>query len=159
MRSHQIFAGMSPEHSHTFLRALSEEQPGLFAQALAAASAALKSRPVYLTRQPFEKQADAVRRALSRVAASPVAEEILAAYFLECRKELLAEWLDALGIEHEEGVLKEDPTPPDPATLEKAVATFRAAGDEPDRELLLRAFAAQSAVEWPKLEDLIGEHG
>jgi hypothetical protein len=36
------------------------------------------------------------------------------------------------------------------------VATFRKPDDAADRELLLQAFAAQSAIEWPALEALIG---
>jgi hypothetical protein len=153
MRSYQVFASMSPERADAFLRALQEKAPAMFAQAVAAASAAMKARPVYLSRQPFEKRAQAVRRALARVAANPVAEELLAVYFLDCRKELLVEWLDTLGIEHEEGTLRANtpPSPPD-AELTRAVASFREKDGDPDRELLLRAFAAQSAIDWPGLE-------
>jgi hypothetical protein len=156
MRSYQVFASMTPEQATAMMRVLAEKVPGMFDQAVAAASAALKARPVYLQRQPFEKRADAVRRALARVAANDVASEILAVYFLECRKELLVEWLDLLGLEHDEGTLKADtPEPPGEARLREACATFRGAGDEADRELLLRAFAAQEAIDWPDLEALL----
>ena len=63
------------------------------------ASAAMNARPVYLQKQPFAKRAQAVRRAISRVAANPVAEEILAVYLLECRQELPVESLDTLPLE------------------------------------------------------------
>jgi hypothetical protein len=104
-----------------------------------------------------------VRRALARVASTEVAEELLAVYFLDGRKELLTEWLDVIGLEHEDGALKAD-APPCPAdkVLEKAVAKYRGAaqkdgepGDAWERELLLRAFAAQTAVDWPPLEKLL----
>jgi hypothetical protein len=153
MRSYQVFAAMSPERANAFLRGLQEKAPAMFEQAVAAASAAMKARPVYLSRQPFEKRAQAVRRALARVSANPVAEELLAVYFLDCRKELLIEWLDTLGLEHEEGTLRADSPPPPPdAQLARAVQSFREKGPDPDRELLLRAFAAQSAIDWPNLE-------
>jgi hypothetical protein len=117
----------------------------------------MNARPVYLQRQPFEKQVEAVRRALSRVAANGVAEEILAVYFLECRKELLAEWLDLLGIEHEDGILKDDsPAVPEKAELQKARDTFCRV-DDADRSLLLNAFAAQAAIDWPDLEALLAQ--
>jgi len=100
-----------------------------------------------------------VRKTLARVSADELAEEMLAVYFLHCRKELLVEWLDAVGIEHEDGALKSDrPPPPDDAKLGEAVARFRQADDDAaraDRDLLLRAFAAQSAVEWPTLDRLL----
>ena len=97
-----------------------------------------------------------MRQALSRVATNPVAEEVLAAYFLQVRKPLLIEWLDALGLEHEEGSLKADAPPePERVALEKAVRAFRKADDDAERELLLQAFAAQTAIEWPALEELL----
>ena len=78
MRSHQVFASMSPERAHEVMKALSEKAPAVFAQAVHAASIAMKARPVYLKRQPLEKRANAVRRALARVSANDVASEILA---------------------------------------------------------------------------------
>jgi hypothetical protein len=156
MRSYQVFAAMSPDRSQAVLHKLSDQVPQMFKQALIAASASMSARPVYLQRQPFEKQAQAIRRALSRVAANAIAEELLAVYFLECRKELLIEWLDALGIEHDEGSLNEDtPETPSSATLKKAHDKFCAVDDDDDRQLLLSAFAAQSAIDWPDLESLL----
>jgi hypothetical protein len=147
---------MAPERATALMRRLSEEAPGIFLQALHAACAAMKARPVYLQRQPFEKRAEAIRRALSRIAANPVAEEVLAVYFLECRKELLTEWLDRLGLKHEDGTLEEDaPAAPARSSLRKAADGFRQADEDPDRELLLRAFAAQHAIDWPDLEKLL----
>jgi len=156
MRAHHVFARMTPERATELLRAVAEKSPVLYAQALAAASQALRARPVYLQRQPPEKRAEAVRRAMARVASADAAEEILATYFLECRRPLLVEWLDLLGLEHEDGALAEDPAAPDSPSLRNAVETFRGRDDDPDRDLLLQAFAAQSAVEWPELDALLG---
>src|SRR5262245_34965055 len=156
MRSYQVFAGLPPERATEILRTLSEKVPAIFAQALGAACVALRSRPVYLQRQPFEKRAQAIRRALARVAAEPVAAEVLAVYFLECKKELLVEWLDLLGLAHKEGVLEADaPPPPADAKLRAAAEKYLAASDDPDRRLLLQAFAAQEAIEWPALDALV----
>src|SRR5262245_1720575 len=158
MRSFQIVASLPPERACALLRALSEKVPVVFAQALGAACIALRTRPVYFQRQPFEKRAEAIRRALSRVAADPVAAEVLAAYFLECRKPLLVEWLDLVGIAHKEGVLESDAPPaPADAKLREAAQGFLAADEDSDRRLLLRAFAAQEAIEWPALDALLAE--
>jgi hypothetical protein len=159
MRSYQVFAALPPERARDVMRGLAEKQPSVWVQALAAASAAMNARPVYLKRQPPEKQADAVRRALSRVNADPVAAEVLAVYFLECRRPLLVEWLDLLGLEHEDGVLTADaPAEPPEADLRSAVERFLGADDDPDRGLLVAAFGAQDAIEWsalPALEALV----
>ena len=158
MRSFQVFAAMSADESQTFFARIKESSPAMFAQSVQAAASALKTRPSFMMKQPFVKQAASVRRALSRVAANPIADETLAMYFLEVRKELLIEWLDQVGIEHNEGALTEDsPEEPPSASLIDAVENFRGAGDDPDREILLRAFASQASIEWPTLDAQIAE--
>ena len=81
---------------------------------------------------------------------------MLAIYFLKCRLELLTEWLDLLGLEHEEGILQDDDIEaPAAAEIEKHVATFRQDRSDADRELLLQTFAAQAAIDWPALDALV----
>jgi hypothetical protein len=156
MRAFQVFAAMSPDRATQVLRDVAERSPRTFAQGIDAASAALNARPVYFQRQPFEKRALAVRRALARVSENELAEELLAVYFLECRKPLLLEWLDAVGVKHDDGALEDDVPPPPPAKkLRAAVQAFRKLDDRADRELLLRTFAAQNAIEWPELDALL----
>lgn len=159
MRPNQLFAVMKPDHARTLLDALKEQAPIAWAQAIGLTAGAIKARPVFVQKQPPERRAELIRKALSRVASAPVAEELLAVYFLECRGELLVEWLDAIGVEHDKGTLSDDPTEPEIEKLRSAVAAFRkAASDEAataDRELLLRAFAAQTSIDWPKLDALL----
>ncbi len=157
MRPNQIFAGMTPEATQAFFDRLSKDAADTYKQAVYAAAAALNSRPQFLTKLSPEKRAANIRRALSRVQSSPVAEEILAVYFLEVRKELLAEWLDMIGLAHEEGILEaSDPPQPAEAELKKHFDAYMGADDDPDRGLLLKAFAAQSSIEWPALDALNG---
>lgn len=149
---------MTAAQSEAICAALADEAPGVYTQALAAAGAAMKARPAYLKKQTPERRAQAIRRALARVVAADLAEQVLAAYYLECRKELLLDWLDTLGLEHDDGSLSESaPAEPEAAALRKAVEAFRGGDDPADRELLLRAFAAQSAIDWPGLEALLAD--
>lgn len=156
MKAWQVFAGMTPERAVEFFGVLAKKLPGFYNSAVGAASASLRARPVFLMRQPLEKRAEAMRQALSRVRSNDLAEEILASYFLDTRKELVVEWLDALGLAHEEGVLRdEEPACPPPDKLREATRKFLSADDDADRALLLRAFAAQRAIDWPDLEVLL----
>jgi hypothetical protein len=157
MRSYQVFATMPPEEAERMLRVLSKESPAMFRQMVDAAAVSIKARPVFLRNQAFELRAKTIRRALSRVSTNLVADELLAIYFLECRKALLLEWLDLIGLAHDDGTLKdEEPAQPPESELAAAVTKYRGSGDDPDRELLLRAFAAQGAVKWPALDALLG---
>jgi hypothetical protein len=159
VRPYQLFAAMKPEQARALLEVLKEKAPIAWAQALGLTAGAIKARPVFLQRQPPERRAELMRKALSRVASDPIAEEMLAVYFLECRNELLVDWLDRIGVEHEKGSLSGDPAEPPAAKLREALEGFRkAAGDDADaadRELLLRAFAAQSSIAWPALDALL----
>jgi len=157
MKAYQVFARMSPERATAFMNRLEESSRGIYTQAVAAASAVMKARPKFIMKLPAEKRAQMVRRALSRVASNPLSEEVLASYFLGPRKELLVEWLDALGLKHDEGALEEDaPACPAEAELDKALEAFRRDELVDDRELLLEAFAAQTAIDWPALEARLG---
>ena len=158
MRPYQLFAAMAPERARALLEALREKAPVAYAQALGLTAGAMKARPLFLQRLAPERRAELVRKALARVASDPVAEEMLAVYFIECRNELLVEWLDLLGVKHEKGTLDGEPQEPAAKKLASAVEGFRKAAsdaDRDDRELLMRAFSAQSSIEWPKLDALL----
>ncbi|HXZ85002.1 MAG TPA: hypothetical protein VEI82_05885 [Myxococcota bacterium] len=156
MRSNEIFSRMSPEAALSFLEEVHRDAPKVEEIALSAAAGAFRLRPVFLRRQPRKRQAEWMRQALSRASFAAVAEELLAEYFLEYHAELLGELLDALGLEHEKGVLKVDgPACPEKPVLQAAVAKFRQGPESERRELLLRAFAAQTAIDWPDLEALL----
>ncbi len=156
MRSNEIFASMSPEESLAFLQEIREEAPRVSRIALTAAAEAFKLRPQFLQRQPLQRQADWVRRALGRKMMIAVAEETLAEYFLEYHKDLLIEWLDVVGLEHEEGILQGDAfESPEKDEMQNMVTEFRAGEHPQRRDLLLKAFAAQTSIEWPELEALL----
>jgi hypothetical protein len=147
---------MPGEQCEALFTKLAEVSPETVQQTVVAAAAALRFRPKFLLKQPVAKRIASVRRALSRVGSDQLAEEILAVYFLKCRLELLSEWLDHVGLPHEEGILSdEEIATPDAGVLEKKVGEFRSASDDADRELLLQAFSAQSAIDWPKLDELV----
>lgn len=156
MRPNQIFAAMSQEKCGQIMEKIAQQSPEAVKQTVAAAAIALKFRPQFLLKQPLEMRVSSVRRALSRTSANALAEELLAVYFLKCRLDLLSEWLDLVGLEHEEGILKSDVvTAPPEAELRTKVASFLAKDGDDDRGLLLKAFGAQTAIAWPVLDELV----
>ena len=157
MLPHQIFASMSPEKCEQLMAKVSAEAPEVFRQTVTTAATTLKFRPQYLWKQPMAKRVASVRRVLARAGANSLAEELLAIYFLKCRLDLLTEWLDLMGLAHEDGMLTDDETPcPDAAELRIKVDQFRAGSDD-DCDLLLQVFAGQTAIDWPALDEILGE--
>lgn len=147
---------MSAEESQAFLGRLKDEAPAVARLALGAAADAFKLRPAFLKKQPRARQAEWMRRALGRNIGAAIAEEVLATYFMDHRSELLVELLDTLEVAHEDGTLNDKPDCPAKKKLQEAVKKFRAGEDAETRELLLLAFTAQSSIEWPPLEEMLG---
>jgi hypothetical protein len=157
MRPHQIFGAMNQEKCERVMAEIAKEAPEVFRETVTTAATTLKFRPQYLWKQPIPKRVASVRRVLARAGANSLAEELLAIYFLKCRLDLLTEWLDLMGLAHEDGMLTDDETPcPDAAELEKKVEKFRAGNDE-DCDLLLQVFAGQAAIDWPALDEILAE--
>lgn len=156
MRPHQIIAAMSQEKFERLLGKLNDENPEVLRGTTIAAAQVLKFRPKFLMKQPVAKRMKSIRQAVSRSNANHLAEELLAVYFLKCQLPLLTEWLDLMGLEHEDGILTQNVVPcPDAAELEAKLKQYRAASDDDDRELLLQVFSGQSAIEWPALDALL----
>ncbi|MCR9095567.1 MAG: hypothetical protein NXI30_15200 [bacterium] len=156
MRPHQIIGAMSPEEFAKIMGAIEAESPEAIQSTTIAAAQVLKFRPKFLLKQPPAKRLGSVKGALSRVTAASLAEELLAVYFLKCRLELLTEWLDLMGLEHEDGILTQEEIPtPEADALKANVDTFLGGDDPDERKLLLEVFNAQTAIEWPALGELL----
>ena len=156
MRPHQIFAAMPQEKFDQVLGKLGDESPEAVRNTTVAAAQILKFRPKFLLKQKPEKRMASVRQAMGRATANDLAEELLAVYFLKCRLELLTEWLELMGLEHEEGILTQEEVPcPDQAELEAKVGEFRGADEDDDRLLLLQVFSGQASIDWPALEAMV----
>jgi len=158
MRSNEIFSRMTTEEAIAFLDMMKRDARPVAGMALSAAAQAFKLRPEFLRKQSKARQAEWTRKALGRSVAAPLSEELLATYFLDYQQALLVELLDALGVKHEEGQLESaDPECPPADKLREVVNGFLEGEGRDRRELLLWAFAAQAGIDWPPLEQVLGE--
>jgi hypothetical protein len=151
---------MSPEECQAFLREMREEVQPLYKQVEGVAASTLRLRPVFLRKQPFEKRCEMIRKAMALKANAETASEVLAGFFIERYTEELGELLDSLKIKHKEGVLQEtSPAAPGKKLLTQAVKKFREGENPQMRLLLLKAFTAQSAIDWPELDEIVFPEG
>ena len=155
-QSNDFFRTMTQDEAETFFGEMRDELRPLYKQAERTAAETLRLRPVFLGRQPWSKRCGLIRKALGLKVNSDAAAELIAAFFMERYAGDVATLLDGLGVEHEEGVLSEmSPEQPDGKKLKTAVDEFRAGGSAAQRELLLRAFASQGAIDWPLLDAMV----
>ncbi|HSK08816.1 MAG TPA: hypothetical protein VK911_04525 [Vicinamibacterales bacterium] len=87
-----------------------------------------------------------------------VAGRVLVSYHLRHRRPMLASFLDALGIAHDNGVLSgDDLTAPDAARLQEAAAKLRAEHPKEDVDLYFQTLLVQDPDTWGGLAPLLEE--
>lgn len=85
-----------------------------------------------------------------------VASRALIAYHFADQRAVMAAFLDALGIAHENGLIKEENVPaPDKAKVEEAVKAVKAAHDAGDVDLYLRTLAALDPETWAVIDEIV----
>ncbi len=129
-------------------------RPGEEAAALAAQEIVklLRVRPQAFLKVPTEQRV----RALAGLAAPPeaLAEALVLALHVGARRDLLAAFLDALGITHEEGMLADDAEfpPPDEAAARGALAQLTGRFDADAIRVYWNALWLQDRERWGALE-------
>ncbi|MFN8180203.1 MAG: hypothetical protein U0167_19910 [bacterium] len=151
-----VFRTITADEMHALLADMRDNLRPLYKQVESVTAATLRVRPVFLGKQPFDKRCDMIKKALSLKMNADAVAEILPAFFLERYPKDVAQLLDALELPHEDGVLKGDaPKEPTKAKLKKVVEAFRKGENPVMRELLLKTFAAQGAIDWPTLDEMV----
>ena len=122
------------------------------AEAIATIAQRIKFRPKSVLSLSVEKKA---RYLVSMPVSELVAARLLVAYHLERQRPMMASFLDALGIHHEEGLIASDEiAPPDPDALRAAAATLAGAYPAEDVALYLSTLVWQDPDTWGPLGDL-----
>lgn len=151
-----IWGGMSDETAATLLGEVKRETPDLYREALATTAASFRMRKDTLGQQPLPRQAGAIRRALTQVTQQELGARLLIDWLGKTQQPMLSQFLETLGIEHEDGMVKDGVGPePEPATLRAAIDGLEAAFPPDHVRVYLQAFAAITANEWEHLPDLI----
>ena len=95
------------------------------AEAVALIARQIKFRPQSILTLPIDKRAKHLGGLVQ--VSDLLAARLVIAYHLEHQRPMMGAFLDALGIAHEDGLIKdESPTTPDAATLDTAVTTLAA---------------------------------
>lgn len=152
-----IWAGISDETAATVLGDVKRESPDMYRQAVAAAAGSLKMRPQVLRQQPVPRQAATIRRALTQVNQQDLGAHLLIDWLTKCQKPMLSQFLDDLGIAHEEGMVKERVgSEPEAEKLTAAVERLREAFPPEHVRIYLSAFSIVTTDEWERLPEMIG---
>ena len=152
----RLWKRLSREERNAAAASFWKETPAeVTGMALAAVVKARRMRPQVARSLPPEEQARALASVLD--VGEPVASSLLVALHLGDRRSMLGTFLDAAGLPHENGLLKDDA---DEAAVgadaaRKGVDALRKAGHTPEQvRTYLNTLWLQDSDRWKALEDL-----
>ncbi len=155
MKAHQMFASLTPELATRILEDVFLQQKELYKTVLQAAAQSLRVRPVFLERQPRPERRRRLAAALGRSDLNAVASNLIGGWLIKTQCALLSEFLDALKIAHDKGVVENLPKSVDEGSLNAAVENLLAKYPQEIVTLYLHAFCEMNDVQWPPLALLL----
>ena len=155
LTSHELLGFMSPPLALEILTYTYESDKPIYRATLNAVAEARKLRPVFLERQPRTQRHTAMLATLTRPALELVTGNLIRAWLLKKYRQMLVDFLDALGIPHNEGVVEDLPKAMDDTKLRAAVDILLAKYPPEAVSVYLHAFSDMNEVEWPALKTML----
>lgn len=155
MKPYQMFAALSPELATQILEDLFVVHKELYNTALAMSAQSLKVRPIFLQRQPRPVRNRRMITALTHADMNIITGNVIGGWLLKTQVALLGDFLDALKIPHEKGVVENLPKTVDDATLNAAIDGLLAKYPQEVTTLYLQAFHEINDADWPNLTLLL----
>ena len=159
MRSHELFKRMSPATAAEVFSYLQKEQKPVYKAAIQGLANQRNLRGVFIERKPPNERYPWLQAALSRPISDALASHLLQGWLLGAHKPMLNDFLDSLGIAHEEdGTVEELPASPPKEKIAAAIAHLLAKYPGENVAIYLHAFRdMDSTVQWPPLNELLDE--
>ena len=155
LTSHELFGFMSPALANDILGFTFESDKPAYKATLAAVAQVKHLRPVFLERQPREARHREMVSALSKPAMDTAAGALLRAWLLKKYPSMLEDFLNALEIKNEKGVVDDLPETVDEAKLKAAVEGLLAKYPPEVVAVYLNAFNAMNEANWAALKNLL----
>ena len=155
LTSHELLGFMSPALALEILTFTHETDKPLYRATLSAVAEVRKLRPVFLERQPRAQQHTMMLATLARPASEMVTGNLIRGWLLKKHKQMLIDFLNGLGIKHEEGVVEDLPPTMEDAKVRSAVDELLAKHPAEAVAVYLHAFNEMNEVEWPSLKALL----
>jgi hypothetical protein len=157
LKSHELIGFMSPSLAADILNfAFAEDKP-TYKATLAAVAEARRVRPVFLLQQPRARRDPLILNTLTRPSLDAAAATLIRSWLLKKHKAMLADFLDALGIPHQDGVVETLPEKVEDEKLQKAVETLLSKYPAEVVTVYLHAFNEMNEVSWENLTRLLNE--
>ena len=155
LESHELLGFMSPALANDILSFIFESDKPAYKATLAAVAEAKHVRPVFLERQPRAERHVAMLSALTKPQLDTAAGAFIRAWLVKKHKAMLVDFLNALEIKNEDGVVEDLPAGVDDAKLKAAVEILLGKYPHEVVAVYLNAFNDMNAAGWPNLKTLL----
>ncbi len=152
MAPHRLFGALSPALASEILEFTFANDKPLYRATLEAVAQSRKLRPVFLERQPRAERHAAVISALGRPTLGLAGDTLIRNWLVKQQTALLTDFLDALNIPHEKGVLQDVPPSVEEAALQSAIEGLLARHPREIVALYLHAFQQMNEGGWANLD-------
>jgi len=159
LQPHEIVARFSPALAEQLFAFLYDKERKLYRATIESLAKQRNFRPVFVEKMPAPKRHAWMKEQLGRVANAAVSAHVLQIFFVGGHSALLCDFLDSLGIKHDEnGTIEQLPPAPDKESVKKAVDTVMEKHDPAVVVAYLHTFQAlDDAGGWASLEELLAE--
>ena len=159
MKAHELFQRMSPAMAAEVFGFLHREQKPVYKAAIQGLANQRNLRGVFIERKPPNERYTWMQTALRRPMSDALATHLLQGWLLAAQKPMLCDFLDALGVAHEDdGTVENLPECPPKEKISAAVEQLLAKYSAETIAIYLHAFRdMDSAVQWPALNEILDE--
>jgi len=153
LKAHEIYQKLDPQYVTRMLDWFREHDRHVYRSALSTLAEKRRLRLVFLQKKPLEEQYAWILRNLRAKPNDPIGEHLLQAWLMAGHQEMLAQFCDAMGIEHDGkgSVRGELPEELDAAALDPAVDALLGNYELPLVRLYLTLFNRQRPEGWAPL--------
>jgi len=143
---------MSPALANDILSFIFESDKPAYRATLAAVAEAKRVRPVFLERQPRAERHASMLSALTKPTLDGAAAAFIRAWLVKKQTAMLIDFLNALDIKHENGVVEDLPTSVDEAKLKSAIDILLGKYPHEVVAVYLNAFNDMNEAGWSGLK-------
>ena len=156
---HEILARLTPEISEQFFAFLHDREKKLYRATIDTLAKQRKFRPVFIEQMPKPKRHTWMKDALGRAQNTSVSAHLLQIWFIGAHSPMLCQFLDVLGIKHDEhGMVEELPSAPARDDVRKAVDQIIETYGAPMVAVYLHSFQAlDDDGGWPSLAEVLAQ--
>jgi hypothetical protein len=155
LTSHELFGFMSPALANDILAFTFESDKPTYRAIINGVAEARKVRPVFLERQPRTQRHALVIATLARPNLEPVASNLIRTWLVKKERAMLVDFVNALGIPNNEGVVDDLPAAMEDEKLKAAIETLLAKYRPEAVAVYLNAFNDMNEAHWANLKTML----